>query len=292
MKTFMEVARCHSFTKAAENLGYVQSSVTTHIQKLENEYGVVLFERFGRSMRLTSAGEQLHIIFDQILTLYDESKHVFSRQIKGNLIIGTIESMVAFFLPPVFHRFRQSFPQINLQVRPLTELQVLQGVKSGELDVGVTLDTRCNDDDVNHIFVREEPIILVAAPNHALFREEPLEIAELFGQSYIATEKSCNYRCAFERLLTKHGVDYHIHNEFGSLEAIKQCVGFGLGIGLLPQIAVSRELEEGRLVQLPFRHPEITFHTQIVHHKRKWLDPAIRHFMDLVQEQGTDLPQT
>ncbi|WP_246183588.1 LysR family transcriptional regulator [Paenibacillus methanolicus] len=286
LKTFMEVARCHSFTKAAENLGYVQSSVTSHIQKLENEYGVVLFERFGRSMRLTSAGEQLHTIFEQILTLYDDSKHVISRQTKGNLIIGTIESMVAFFLPPVFHRFRQCYPQINLQVRPLSEQQVMQGVKTGELDVGVTLDFPYDDDDLTHIIVREEPLVLVSAPGHALHGQERLEVAELFGQSYIATEKNCVYRCAFERLLAKHGVDYHIHNEFGSLEAIKQCVGFGLGIGLMPHIAVSRELDEGRLVPLAFRHPDITFYTQIIHHKRKWLDPVTRHFIELVREQG------
>lgn len=133
----MEVARCQSFTKAAENLGYVQSSVTAQIQKLEQEYGVVLFERYGRSMRLTSAGEQLRETFVHILELYDDSKRTIVRQAKGILEIGTIESLTAFLLPPLFHRFLQSYPGINLQVNVLNEPSILQAVRTGQLDIGI-----------------------------------------------------------------------------------------------------------------------------------------------------------
>jgi DNA-binding transcriptional LysR family regulator len=289
LKSFLEVARCQSFTKAAENLGYVQSSVTTHIQKLENEYGVVLFERFGRSMRLTSAGDQLRETFERILTMLDDSKHLISRQVKGHLQIGTIESLIAFFLPPVFQRFRQSFPQISMQVHPLPEAAIVQGVRAGELDLGIMLHTRFEDDDLEILMIREEPLVLVADPKHPLHEAETLDVAALAGQSYIATELGCTYRAAFERLLNRHGVEYRIQHEFGSLEAIKQCVSFGLGIGLLPRISVIRELEEGRLISLPFQHPEITFYSQIVYHKKKWLDPSIRQLIHLLTEVEAEL---
>jgi DNA-binding transcriptional LysR family regulator len=281
----MEVARCQSFTKAAENLGYVQSSVTTHIQKLENEYGVVLFERFGRSMRLTSAGEQLQETFERILTLYDESKHLVSRQVKGNLQIGTIESLIAFFLPPVFHKFRNTFPHITMQVRPLAEGESVQGVRSGQLDLGVILDRPITEDDIQSVIIREEPLVLVAEARHPLRHAKSIEIEALSGISYIATESKCTYRAAFEQLFERCGVPYQIHHEFGSLEAIKQCVALGLGIGLLPRISVTRELEEGRLIALPFSHPDIMFYTQIIYHKKKWLDPAIRQLIDLLMEE-------
>ncbi|MBW5447930.1 LysR family transcriptional regulator [Cohnella sp. CFH 77786] len=284
LKSFMEAARCKSFTKAAENLGYVQSSVTTHIQKLEIEYGVVLFERIGRSMRLTSAGEQLYETFGRILELYEESKNRISRQVKGHLQIGTIESLIAFFLPDVFCRFRNAFPQISMQVYPLLEAGILQGIRSGQLDLGIMVDRPFADDDLHSLIIREEPLVLVAEPGHPLSKLGAVDVAALAGQSYIATETGCAYRGAFERLLRDHGVEYHVYNEFGSLEAIKQCVSFGLGIGLLPRIAVVRELEEGRLIALPFKHHEITFYTQIVYHKKKWLDPSIRHMIDLLME--------
>lgn len=293
MRSFLEVARCQSFTKAAENLGYVQSSITAQIQKLENEYGVVLFERYGRSIRLTSAGEQLQETFVRILELYDDSKRLIARHAKGNLEIGTIESLMAFFLLPVFHRFLQSFPDINLQVSEQVETNILKLVRAGTLDFGIILDQRMEDDDIEFIAIREEPLVLVAEPGHPLCSMEEIGVSELDGQFLIVTEQGCTYRAAFERLLGHHGVTYHIHHEFGSLEAIKQCVGYGLGIALVPRITVTRELADRRLIALPFTHPDIVFYTQIVHHKKKWLSPAVRHLIHLVSEMGTaPLPST
>ncbi|WP_027094489.1 LysR family transcriptional regulator [Cohnella thermotolerans] len=284
LRSFMEVARCQSFTKAAENLGYVQSSVTTHIQKLENEYGVILFERYGRTMRLTSAGEQLRHYFDQILRLYDDSKHLISRQVSGHLDIGTIESLVAYFLPPVFNRFREAFPQINLQALPLAEPHILQLIKTGELDIGIIMDRLVTEEDVESIPLRQEPLVLVAEPGHPLCGASSVHLKDLHNLSYIATEQTCTYRAAFETLLNGHNVAYRIHHEFGSLEAIKRLVGYGLGVGLLPRIAVDRELAENQLVALPFAHPDIVFYTQIVLHKKKWKSPAIRHLIELLTE--------
>lgn len=288
MRSFLEVARCQSFTRAAENLGYVQSSVTAQIQKLENEYGVVLFERYGRSMRLTSAGEQLHEAFERILAIYDDSKRLIARHVKGNLEIGTIESLMAFMLPPVFHRFLKTFPEINLQVSELVESNILQLIRSGTLDIGILLDRIIVDDDIESITIREEPLVLVAEPGHPLCSSEEIGIAQLDGQFLIVTEQGCTYRAAFERLLGNHGVTYHIHHEFGSLEAIKQCVSYGLGIALVPRIAVTRELTDKRLIVLPFTHPDIIFYTQIIYHKKKWLNPAVRHLIQLLSEMDTD----
>jgi DNA-binding transcriptional LysR family regulator len=288
MKSFLEVARCQSFTKAAENLGYVQSSVTAQIQKLEQEYGVVLFERYGRSMRLTSAGEQLRETFALILELYDDSKRTIARQAKGILEIGTIESLMAFLLPPLFHRFLQSFPQINLQVNELTEPYILQAIRTGQLDVGILMDLPIDDEDIESIIVRQEPLVLVAHPEHPLSALQHVGVADLNGQYLIVTEQGCTYRAALERLLGQHGINYQILHEFGSLEAIKQCVSYGLGIALVPLITVTRELIERKLVTLPFTHTDITFYTQIVHHKKKWLSPAIRHLIDLLEGKCGD----
>lgn len=284
LRSFLEVARCQSFTKAADHLGYAQSSVTAHIQKLESEYGVVLFERYGRTMRLTSAGEQLHRYFEQIVSMYDESKHLISRQVSGHIDIGTIESLMAYFLPPVFSRFRECFPQINLQAKPVGEQLVLQTIKTGELDVGIIMDRIIYDEDIETIPLRQEPLVLVAPPDHPLRGCPNVTMQDLQHLSYIATESTCTYRSAFEHLLSENGVAYRILHEFGSLETIKRLVGYGHGIGLLPRIAAERELAEGQLIVLPFSHPDIVFFTQIVIHKKKWKSPAIRHLIELLAE--------
>ncbi|MFD0673987.1 LysR family transcriptional regulator [Cohnella sp. GCM10027633] len=288
LRSFIEVARCQSFTKAAETLGYVQSSVTAHIQKLESEYGVVLFERYGRSMRLTSAGKQLLDVFERITALYDDSKRLISRQATGTLEIGTIESLMAFFLPPVFRAFFECYPQVNLQVDSLVEANIYHAVEAGTIDIGIYIDRPIVSEELESIPIRQEPLVLVAQPGHRLGGTGALQIGQLQDEALIATEQGCTYRAAFERLLRQNGVSYRIQNEFGNLETIKQCVGYGLGIALLPRLAATRELREGRLIELEFTHPDLTFYTQIIHHKKKWLNPATRRLIQLLT--GTDIP--
>lgn len=284
LRSFLEVARCQSFTKAADRLGYAQSSITTHIQKLEQEYGVVLFERYGRAMRLTSEGEQLHRYFERILALYDESRHLVSRRLSGQLEIGTIESLVAYFLPPVFNRFREAFPQMTLQTLALPEPAILERIRTGELDMGLIVDRPAEDEDIEAVALREEPLALVAPADHPLALRSAVGLDDFNQLDYIATEETCAYRAAFERVLQAGGVSYRIQHEFGSLEAIKQLVGYGFGVGLIPRIAADRELAEGRLIELPFSHPDLVVYTQIVLHKKKWKNPAIRHLIELLRE--------
>lgn len=97
--TFREVAHRKSFTRAAEELGYAQSSVTAQIQKLEKAYDTQLFERFGKGVRLTSSGEELLKLTVQMLDLFDESKEKLRTEGGGTISVGTMDSLAAYFLP-------------------------------------------------------------------------------------------------------------------------------------------------------------------------------------------------
>ena len=112
--TFREVARWQNFTKAAEKLGYAQSSITMQIQRLEQEYNTVIFERYGRKMRLTQSGQELLKYANHIVSIYQESKEVIALQERGNISISTIETLAAFFLPRYLQEFRQAFSNIHV----------------------------------------------------------------------------------------------------------------------------------------------------------------------------------
>ena len=99
LHTFREVARWGSFTRAADELGYAQPTVTAQMQKLEQSYGALLFERHGRKLRLTQAGEALLRYARELTRLYGESKDVVSSQSRGPIRIGTIDTLAAYFLP-------------------------------------------------------------------------------------------------------------------------------------------------------------------------------------------------
>lgn len=285
-RTFREVAKWQNFTKAAEQLGYAQSSVTTQMQKLEQEYGVILFERFGRRMRLTQSGEQMLLYANRIADLFQESKAVIGRQESGTLSIATIETMGAFFLPKYLHRFRQVFPQMQVMLEPAHEERVMQAVRDGDVDMGIILDEPLSEDDpeLTSIILRQEELVVVASKDHPFADLEVVEWKQLGGQAFIMTEQGCTYRGGLERLLKTQQIPYRLAFELGSMEAIKQCVHYGLGIALIPKITILSELEKELLCAVPLCMEDLAFYTQVVYHKRKHRTPSMNYFIQLLTD--------
>ncbi|BFH63387.1 LysR family transcriptional regulator [Paenibacillus azoreducens] len=287
LHTFREVALRQSFTRAAEELGYAQSSVTTQIQKLEKAYGVQLFERFGKGMRLTSAGEELLQITVQILGLYQESVERLSRQEGGSLSIGTMDSLASYFLPPVLQQLRHQFPALTIRLHTDREDHIVQKVKEGDLDLGLLLENKSTDASLNWQAVKEEPLILIAGPDHPLSRLNKIELNHLAHAEWIMPEDSCNYRIMLEKVLKRNHIPYIIGLELGNPEAIKRCVMSGSGISLLPEMAAIDEIRRGKLTMLPFAHPDIRLHLQLVTHPKKWISKALRSFIELNHTHAT-----
>lgn len=288
LRTFREVARRQSFTKAAEELGYAQSSVTMQMQKLEREYGVALFERYGRQLRLTPPGEALLKLAVQMLELYDESKEAIGNQLDGAVTIGTIDSLAAYYLPPHLQQLRLKHPGIGIQMLPDSESNLVNKLKEGEYDLALLLDRKPADPSLRCIVIREEPLVLVAPPGHSLTVEESIRLNDLNGCELIVSEGSCLYRSTFEKVLREHEVSYKIGFELGSLEAIKHCVMNGLGIALLPQIAVEEELQRGTLASIPFEHPDLKFHLQLLLHPKKWMSQMLLTLIGLMTNEDTE----
>lgn len=281
-RTFREVARRKSFTKAGEALGYAQSSVTMQIQKLEREYGIPLFERYGRQLRLTPPGETLLKLAMQMLDLYDQSHERLTSQVSGTLTIGTINSLAAYFLPPFLQALKQLYPELNIQLYPDTESSLLLKVKEGEYDVGLILDHFPADPLLACTKIREEPLVLVAPKHHPLAALDSIRMDDLKETEFIVTEESCIYRGMFEKLLKDHAIPLRIGFELGNLEAIKHCVMNGLGIALLPGIAVQSELELGKLVPLSFTHDKLSLDIQLLLHPKKWMSQPLQAFVGLL----------
>ncbi|MDD9270066.1 LysR family transcriptional regulator [Paenibacillus sp. GCM10023248] len=281
-RTFREVARRKSFTKAGEELGYAQSSVTMQIQKLEREYGVPLFERYGRQLRLTAPGETLLRLASQMLDLYDQSHEMLTSQAAGTLTIGTINSLAAYFLPPFLQALKQKYPHLNIQLYPDTESSLISKVKEGDYDIGLLLDRYPADPLLTCTKIREEPLVLVAPTQHPFAQLDQVRLSDLQQTEFIVTEESCIYRGMFEKLLKEHGVPLHIGFELGNLETIKHCVMNGLGLALLPRIAVQTELELGKLASLSFTHEQLSLDIQLLLHPKKWMSQPLQAFIGLL----------
>ncbi|GGF79707.1 LysR family transcriptional regulator [Paenibacillus albidus] len=282
LRTFREVAKRQSFTRAAEELGYAQSSVTMQIQKIEKEYGVPLIERHGRQLRLTPPGEELLKLFVEMLDLYDRSKETIAQQIGGTLTIGTIDSLAAFYLPPFLQQLRTRFPGLNIHLQTEQEANLVTKIKDGEVDIGLLLDRNTTDSQLSRTIIRNEPLVLIAPANHPLARLDTVKLQDLNSCEFIVSEESCIYRSLFENLLKDHGILFRIGFELSNLEAIKRCVMNGLGLALLPRIVAQEEIKRGDLAELPFIHPEIHFDLQLLLHPKKWKSQPLQFLIQML----------
>lgn len=293
LKTFQTVAQTSSFTRAAERLDYAQSSVTAQIRALEDELGVRLFDRLGRHVTLTEAGLRLLGYAEKILDLADEAAHAIatSDEPSGPLIIAAPETLSTYRLPPLLKQYRARFPRVQLTLRSLAVSEALTQLREGRIDVAVLLAEP--PPAVTGITIRplvRENFLLLAAPEHPLAGRGCVEAEDLRETALLLTEAGCTYRTAFENRLLAAGVRPTTVMEFGSVEAIKQCVMANLGVAFLPEIAVTKEIKAGRMIALPWFESDLQMQTLLLWHKEKWLSPALGEFIRLSEQLFLEPP--
>ncbi|MEU7304165.1 LysR family transcriptional regulator [Streptomyces sp. NPDC007206] len=286
--TFEKVATALSFTRAAAELSYAQSSVTGQIRALESSLGVELFDRLGSRIRLTEAGERLLPYARQIIELADEARAavVEPEEPSGTLTVGTMESLTSYRLPPLLEYFHHRHPGVRLALRTTIGDETRQALRQGAYDVGFLMEERTEHPGLTTAVLAEEPLALVAAPGHPL-TGAAVATADLVGRPLLATEPGCAYRDLFERELRALGdVDFL---EFGTIEATKRAAAAGLGIALLPEVTVAAELADASLVRLDWE-PPFRLRTQLAWRAGKRLPAHARLFVEqarrLVAEQA------
>ncbi|MEU9997873.1 LysR family transcriptional regulator [Streptomyces sp. NPDC050848] len=285
--TFEKVATVLSFTRAATELRYAQSSVTSQIRALESSLGVELFERLGSRIRLTQAGERLVPYARRIIELTEEARAAVmeTEEPAGPIAIGTMESLTSYRLPPLLELFHHRYPEVRLTLRPTLGDETRQALRQGTYDIGFLMEPETEHAGLESEVLAAEPLVLVASPRHPLAGRTGLTPADLAAAQLVGTEPGCPYRDLFEEALSEWAPPFM---EFGTLEATKRGVAGGLGIALVPRITVAEELSSGVLTELDWKVP-FTLFTQIAWRRGKRLPAHVRLFVEqarrLVSEQ-------
>lgn len=281
LSTFEKVAEVLSFTRAAAELGYAQSSVTSQVKALETALGTELFERLGGRIRLTGAGERLLPYARRMAELAEEARAaVAAGEAAGTITIGTMESLTTYRLPPLLEYVHHRYPAVRLALRPTLGDATRQALRQGTYDLGFLMEAETGHDGLETEVLAPEPLALVAAPDHALVGRTGLAAADLAGTALVGTEPGCAYRDLFEaELAGASGPSRPEFLEFGTIEASKRAVASGLGIALLPRITVQEELASGALVALGWE-PPFTLFTQLAWRRGKRLPAHVRLFVE------------
>lgn len=292
LKTFQAVATEKSFTRAANGLNYAQSSVTAQIQSLEGEVGVPLFDRLGRQVELTLAGRQLLTYADRLLSLADEARRAVREdgEKTGVLTMLAPETLLAYRLPELLKRFQSEYPGIHLSLSA-SESCGTGGDIEANVDVAFSLDVPLRAPHLIVQTLRVEPIVLVVAAGHPLAGKKRVKAKEIGAEQVLVNERACSYRALFERALRAEGVPVSRSLELLSVEAIKQCALASLGVAVLPEVVVHRELQQGSLVAVDWPRKPLVVYTQLYRHRDKWMSPVMAAFWKMAIETCAATPE-
>ncbi|WP_020060445.1 LysR family transcriptional regulator [Bacillus sp. 123MFChir2] len=292
LKTFIIVAESGGFTRAGERLGYTQSTITNHIQSLEEAIGSPLFDRLGKKIVLTEVGKHMLSYAQKILALSNEAleSSQMNGEPSGTIRIGANESLMIYRLPVILYEFKKKYPQVHIILQPSESQELHNELKSGKFDFALfTNPEKLGVDIITRSLVRET-IVLVAPPGHPLTKQKIVTPADLEGEMLLLTEPG-SYRDLLEKWLKEEGISCsRIH--FWSIEAIKQTVMCGLGLSYLPLITVKEEIERGKLIALPWMHSEDFVTTELAYHKNKWLTPAMKKLIEMIEKHAEKWRET
>ncbi|MGH2723208.1 MAG: LysR family transcriptional regulator [Actinomycetota bacterium] len=292
LETFRAVAANLSFTRAADELGLAQSTVSAHVAALEDELGVPLFDRLGRRIALTDAGESLVGYAERLLHLEGEARTAVTDltrakgEVTGSIVVSAPETLLTYRLPPLLSKVHARHPGVRITLRPsvIGRLvgEVLRGVMEGVVDVAFVMDEPRRVEGLAIEPLVREPVSVIAGRGHPLGSGRRVPPEALRGQTVLlpeAPQSGCAYRAVFERQLAAAGAAPNDTLEFASVEAVKGCVIAGMGVSALPTVAVRQEVKAGRLMALRWSEPfEVV--TQMVWREGRWLSPAMRAFLE------------
>jgi len=280
LRSFHAVARAGGFTGAAKLLHISQPTVTTQVKTLEEAYGVELFHRQGRKVKLTPFGAQLFRLAQHIFTLETETVNLLKNAAElkyGHLRIGAVGP---FHVTEMLARFNRHFPQVQLSMRLGNSAEVLQGLLDYQTDVAVL--AQFNDDGRFHSvpYSRHEIVVFVHR-SHRFALRRSIRIAELQDEGMILRERGSTTRMALDDALRHAGVRVHVLMEIGSREAIREAVIKGVGIGAVSE---AEYIPDPELAMVRLSDVRVHTHAHVLCLEERRGMRMISAFFDIVEQ--------
>jgi DNA-binding transcriptional LysR family regulator len=285
LQTFCVLAEELNFTRTAERVHTVQSNVTTQIKALEAELGSPLFDRLAKRVVLTEAGRRFRPYAEKALAAMDQGYRAvkFGTEPAGPLHIYAPESVLTYRLPEVLKLFRKRYPRVELIFRPEPVGSLAAELESGKIDFAISMSDSVDGEQLYSIRMRSEDIYLFGTPDHPLVNAKKVYPRDLLDQTLLLTEAGCGYRKKLDMQLASANVRPQHITEFSSVEAIKQCVIAGMGIGLLPEVVIACELKKREFAVMNWHGPKMTIATHVVWHKDKWISAGMQAFLEVLK---------
>ena len=285
LMTFVEVAELGSFTKAAKQLGYSQSTISFQIKQLEGELGCLLFERINHTIRLTEKGRELLAYAQKIHNLTEEfNQSRDSARPEGHIHILAPDSVCEEMMTAHYDDFHKKYPGITLKYTSADTPTMFRMLDRNEADIMLTLDDHIYEKD--YVIAKEEPVKMhfVTGATSPYASKKNLSISEVIKYPLILTEKSFGYRSAFDKALAEKSLEVSPILEIGRTDIISSILEQGIGVSFLPDFVTKKKVEEGKLVYLNVKDLSADIWKQLIYHRGKWVSKGLSALIEYIKE--------
>ncbi|NEU32154.1 LysR family transcriptional regulator [bacterium LRH843] len=249
IKTFRTIVKYGSFQQAAEELKYAQSTVTTHIKKLEGDLGVTLLER-GNNLKLTEAGRLLNEKGELLLKTFENVKNSMAELVEGNsgvIRIGVMEPMASYRFPALLTSFIKHFPEVQISLQIHGSKVLTDMVMKDEIDLALCAAPEMNGEIVFEPIYSEE-VVLLTPTEHRLSEKDIVYLTDLENEKLVITNIFCPFRANFEKKMIEIGISPLYGIEVSNMLTLKYYVQSGFGAAVVPLITVN-PAPEGTVVK-------------------------------------------
>lgn len=291
LQIFRTVARRMSFSRAAEDMILSQPAVSTHIKNLEKTVGLPLFEKVGRRIRLTEAGEQLLSHAHHLFTILQETSESMAQLRggdQGHLRIAADTTAGAYVVPQYLGLFRNVFPRVDINLDVTNRQTALERLLLREVDLAVIGQFPTEKELVATPFLVNE-LVVIAWPAHPLVKDCQIPLSALSHEIFLMREEGSGTRATAEKFFADSGFPIRVGMELASNSAIKQAVANGLGIAVVPKRSIALELQTQQLAILDVQEFPRIRHWHIVQIRERFLPPPATNFKQLVLENPSGL---
>ena len=284
--TFIHVAELGSFTRAAEQLGYSQSTISFQIKQLEDELGCLLFERINHTITLTERGHELVVYAHKVRALTEDFKESLTEQhtCQGHVHIVTPDSVCEDMISSRYVDFHSKYPDISIKFTTADTSVMFDMLDHNEADAIITLDSHSYRKD--YIIAKEQPLSMhfVANTKSKFAGVAGLKVADIADEPFVLTEYGQGYRRVFDKELAKKSLEITPVLEIGRTDIITHILTQSDMLSFLPDFVTEDKVATGELCYLDVCDVHVEIWKQLIYHKHKWMSKALRTVIDYIQE--------
>lgn len=294
LRTFCAVVETGSFSKAGKIVHITQPTVSLQIQALENSLGACLFNRSKRDRVLTEEGKAFYEYAKKIIALCDEAVQAISdvdSLTKGTLRVGASTIVGEYILPSQLASFKGIYPCVEISLKIGDSLEIIDDVIKGILEIGI-VGAKVKRKELNfEKFVKEE-LVLIVYPNHSWASKDEISLAVLKEEPFLLRTAGSGTRMAIEKKLEEAGLkkeDLNVIMSLGTTEAIKRGVISGIGVSIVPKIAIENELRLNLVKEVKIEGIDLSMDSYIVYNPDRFRsripEVFLEHLADCLKEE-------